>query len=219
MADLIERLKTMASKKSVAQLALETGINRQHIYRLLRGENSPSLQITEKIARALGCEISLSQTESSDQLLAELATIGAPISSDPSLAKRKSPNSILRAALQKGRKDPDINSILPVTLYKNKSRLDWDFILETEDPFYLGYTLDMILQAKDDHEIRELRLRISPPATDFPIVPLINDSPSKRKIALMNHTQNPIAKYWHFLTLDTVESNTTRMKKWLRDIR
>lgn len=218
MADLIERLKTMASKKPVAQLALETGINRQHIYRLLRGENSPSLQITEKIARALGCEISLSQTESSDQLLAELATIGAPISSDPTLAKRKSPNSILRAALQEGRKSPTINSILPVTLFKNKTLLDWEFIFETEESFYLGYILDMILQAKDDPEIRELKSRISLPSTDLQTVPLIDNSPSERKLALMKYKQNYIAKRWGFLTLDTIDSNTARMKKWLREI-
>ncbi len=44
---------------SVAALAKAAGVNRQTIYKLLRGQNEPSLEVARKLAAALGKELSV----------------------------------------------------------------------------------------------------------------------------------------------------------------
>lgn len=61
MKPLVEMIRFALQNKTVTvkQLATEVGCSRQHIYQILNGENVPSMLMAEKLADAIGCEISL----------------------------------------------------------------------------------------------------------------------------------------------------------------
>ena len=61
MSDFISAIKSAMNDKgmSVSQLAALTGFSRMHIYRLLNGENAPTLDNAELIANALGVKITI----------------------------------------------------------------------------------------------------------------------------------------------------------------
>jgi DNA-binding phage protein len=61
MNELINLVRQRIDSKSVTItcLAAQVGISRAHIYKLLAGESEPTLPLAERLATALGADLSL----------------------------------------------------------------------------------------------------------------------------------------------------------------
>jgi transcriptional regulator with XRE-family HTH domain len=219
MGQITDLLAEAIKSSDITDLAAKASVDRSHLYKILKGKNSPSLDLAEKISQARGLRLALLRTVSDDQLFAELNALGAPLAAEPSPSKRKSPNSILLDALIAGRRSAAINSILPITLWKNAGSLDWDLFLETADTSYLGYLLDIVCVATADKTIIDAKNAIPLPLPTAPFSPLIHVGVTPRKLSLMKLKQNLVAEKWHFYTLDTMEANCERFKKWQSNVR
>lgn len=55
-------LGTIARARNISQLARDTGMSREGIYKALSGEGNPSFATVSKIARALGLQVTLEPT-------------------------------------------------------------------------------------------------------------------------------------------------------------
>lgn len=49
----------LAKKKGIANLAKETGLNRESLYKSLSGNGNPTFATIKKITKALGCKLSI----------------------------------------------------------------------------------------------------------------------------------------------------------------
>ena len=49
----------LAKKKGIAQVAKETGLNRESLYKSLSGDGNPAFATIKKITKALGCELAV----------------------------------------------------------------------------------------------------------------------------------------------------------------
>jgi DNA-binding phage protein len=61
MEQLLETIRTAIASKaiSVSFLARECGVSREYVYRLLAGDSCPTMTVAEKLASAVGMEITL----------------------------------------------------------------------------------------------------------------------------------------------------------------
>ncbi|QPB42656.1 addiction module antidote protein [Rodentibacter haemolyticus] len=59
-AEFIEALNTLARARGITQLAKETGLGRESLYKTLSGSVEPKLSTLERITEALGFKLSLS---------------------------------------------------------------------------------------------------------------------------------------------------------------
>lgn len=59
MASFIEQIKACMDKRgmTIAQLAEESGVTRAYLYRILDEKQTPSMEIADEIAKALGLVI------------------------------------------------------------------------------------------------------------------------------------------------------------------
>lgn len=60
--EIAQALKDIARAKGMTQLAKDTGLARENLYRALSGNNEPKLSTLQKISNALGFELSLTLT-------------------------------------------------------------------------------------------------------------------------------------------------------------
>lgn len=61
-SEFIEALNTVARARGMTQLAKDTGLGRESLYRALSGSVEPKLSTLERITEALGFKLSLSLT-------------------------------------------------------------------------------------------------------------------------------------------------------------
>ena len=60
--ELIEALNTIARAKGISQLAKDTGLGRESLYKTLSGNVEPKLSTLQRIAAGLGFELTLTLT-------------------------------------------------------------------------------------------------------------------------------------------------------------
>jgi transcriptional regulator with XRE-family HTH domain len=215
MDDLIQAIRRRASEANIKATASAIGITRQHLHKILAGKASPSIDIFAKLARELGFRLELKPEEPVEQVLAELASIGAPVAAEPGLAKRTSPQEIVAAALCRGRGDATVNAILPITMFFNWERIDWAAILAECDHRYLGYLLENLFAVAPSQAVWEVLARCRQWRPSQGLEPLDrSEEPSERRLENMHRRNNPIAARWGYLTLDTPETVAARFLKW-----
>ena len=49
----------LARKKGIAQVAKETGLNRESLYKSLSGDGNPAFATIKKVTKALGCNLAV----------------------------------------------------------------------------------------------------------------------------------------------------------------
>jgi transcriptional regulator with XRE-family HTH domain len=218
MDKLIGALKEKVQAVGVRSVADDTALSRQNLHKIFSGKSSPSYAVLSRLAAALNLRIELRDREPIEQILAELASIGAPVASSPGLIRRVSPNSILIAAINRGREDATVNTILPITLFRNRKKIDWNLLLESVDTRYLGYLLENVFEITKDSEIQATLLLCLAPPAERALEPLdLSLPPSARRLENMKRRGNKIAAKWGYLTLDSQDGVTSRFLKWAKD--
>ncbi|MEM7182286.1 MAG: hypothetical protein AAF518_15330 [Spirochaetota bacterium] len=146
-----------------------------------------------------------------------MAAYGAPISCEKQYTTKAELNQLLKKALEYGRKSAEINSILPVFIYKNKDSFDWNLIISsTKEKAYLGYLLNTIHSYRDTPDLAEIYAQLYKQASPMRKKFLIQKEKIGKFIEKrMNENDNEIAKTWRFKTLDSLENNKKRFEKWL----
>lgn len=208
----------------ITKLFEQTGVSRSHLYGIQKGEIEPKFSTLEKIAEALGYRISFERIERQKVSLDDenffrwsMSYYDAPISTKQKFSTPPEINELLVMALEKGRREADINATLPIFIFKNISKFDFDLVIsKTQEKAYLGYLLNLIDHIENIPGVAELYVKIykqfRPKKHNYLLKRSKIGAREKRQMDLNN---NKIAKTWKFKTLDRVETCQERFLKWI----
>ena len=227
----MNQLTEIAEDYGLHKLSEDSGISRPHIYRILSGKNSPSLETLESLLSTLGYSIEIKEGHKNelnlnkeDHLSYAMAHYGAPLvitkESKNKYAEFTIPdvNKVIYHGIKKGRYSAKINSVLPFFIHKNFNDSDFEEIIDLiDDRQYLGYVLEILyrITLQSEYIMAISQLNIDPSL--LRVKNLIKGTKSnKYKDSLLNSTKNSIAKTWKFRTLDSFESIKNRFNKWCK---
>lgn len=219
----LDTIRDESKQFGITRLSLETGISRSNLYGIFDGSIEPKISTIEKILKSLGYVIAIKPIHTPSIDLADtnflrwsLSQYGAPISVEQKFQSKAEINELLLMTLKQARRDPELNSILPLFIFKNLERFNWDHILrDTKEAQYLGYLLSLIDHIKCDPILKELSLKIYREHKPTKIQHLISGKkPGKFLTKKLEENTNQVAKFWHFKTLDTLGDIEARFHKW-----
>lgn len=221
---ILRSLQSKIQQLGVTELSKRTGISKMQIHRIVNGTSSPTLQTLEKIGSALGYELELRPTykeelfRNDDKGLKQaLAHYGAPLLVEGDKSPQRWPSlrqTVLRA-LERGREEPDINSVLPYFLNSNREDLDFAELARlTNEPRYLAYLLTVLFHITSERIYLEGLRCFSIPKGSQGKIPLIKQSLTKQQKKRLSQSKNKLAEMWGFMTLDSIDSIQNRFNKW-----
>lgn len=159
-------------------------------------------------------------SKSTSDVSLELAQLGAPIFTNDKITRKKSKiniEDIISRALEVGMKDPRIHNVIPYTIYKNSSKIDFrklgDYSHKNGTARYLGYILDLLGKIGYGESISKLD---APRYHRQKPIVLFESSFSKRTLNLMNKESLSFAREkWGIIIKTTLESEKQKIEKWL----
>lgn len=139
-----------------------------------------------------------------------IAMYGGPILVEKEYKVLLGLDEMLIIALEKGRLNPRINTILPVLIFKNKDSINIKKLIAKSDPQFLGYMLDLVNHCAKE-EIFETDSNPKYKEVDL-IIEKTGKSEYYKKC--LKYTDNVIAKKWGFKTLSDLLDIERRFNKW-----
>jgi transcriptional regulator with XRE-family HTH domain len=213
----------------VSRLERMTGLSRSHIYSILNGKTDPSLETIEKLLSPLGYQLSLKRkimrsnerlltNEDEDFILWSLTQHGAPLLTKESFPTHLDIDETLIASLDHGRKNAQINTVLPIFIFKNSHKLNCKNIKRrVPDKRYLAYILNLIVHITNDLDIggklQELRNEVGSIRHPQRLVKRGKMSEFEKK--KFDTVENMIANSWKFKTADSLDGIEERFRKWM----
>jgi hypothetical protein len=153
-----------------------------------------------------------------EQILADLAALGAPLSAKLHSNSKSPPEKILTHALKVARYNPTVTRVLPLVFAKNKAFLNFDLLKElaihSGDRRALGFFLDLTFQLSRHAQFKVLAEdlfdnRVKRKESFF------LGQPQGKYLKLLEERNTPnVAKKWYFTLNMNLESFETLYNKF-----
>ena len=214
---IFEKLVSLIKAYGPSRLAKESGISRQGIYRFLT-ERNPRYETLEKITSVLHIDFDLArELPTTDDVYSSLKFYGAPISTNPTDIPLPLEESLAHGIVH-SRTDGFISSIIPYLLFKKADELNTSHLIALCDVLgesrTLGYYADMANSFRPNKKLARLVDLLSD--LHFEQEQLFKNTKKTESLKILAKTvNNPIAKKWKFLTIDSLDHHLERYKKWL----
>lgn len=152
------------------------------------------------------------------QIASELSSIGAPLiisNNSISISKETSTEDIIARALEIGMTEPRIHNVLPLTLLKNASKIDFaklkDLTKKNGTYRYTGFILEL-LRSLGFMEVPSFK----PPKYPKKPIILFKEIYGKRGLERLKTNHLDFAcSHWGILTDTNIESEKDKIRKWL----
>jgi len=226
----MEQFKLQAMQHGVGKLAAKTGLSRSHIYGILNGVTDPSLSTLQKLMDAIGYQLKLekksqkirhtnSLLKNENFIIWNLALHGAPLLVHEQFNQPLDINEVLIRAIELGRKNSQINAILPYFIYRNWNIYNKSLkriIKKIKDKRYFAYLLNLIFHFTNDLEISDRLndLRRTIRVGFLPQRLIQRGRVSKFEKQRLKSVDNMIASSWKLQTLDSLTDAEVRFRKW-----
>jgi transcriptional regulator with XRE-family HTH domain len=216
--DLIfEKLERLIRSYGPNRLSRDSGISRQGIYRLI-SERNPRYETLDKIAMALQIDLDITKAlPTTDDIYSSLKFHGAPLRARETKKPLSLEETIARG-ISISRTDGLIISIVPFLLFKKADKVNIPSLIALCDGLgevqALGYYADIANTFRPNKKLAKL-------------VDVLDDLPFKQELLskntrmteslkkLIKIIENPIAKKWKFITIDSLAHHFERYDKWL----
>lgn len=215
-------IKEEAKAFGIEQLTRTTGLSRSNIYEIINGRIKPRINTYEKLLNALGYKLSIEKIHKinidTKDLKENLIIFGAPLYSENKKFKRLSLDKTLLHALEYGRFDTSINSILPYFINRNLKQVDLYKIRRlTSEKRYLGYLLNIILLIENNLELATHLEFLKDKSLNKKENLIKREKISKFHENAFSKSENICADEWGFQTLDHFDDIKARYINWSQE--